>query len=166
MYIKKSKSIHPFKPIIDKNSKILILGTFPSIKSFEDNFYYAHPKNQFWRLISNVFNENEPKTTQEKIIFLKKHKIALWDMIKQCNRTNSLDSSLTEIEPNDIKSLLKKYPNIKKIYFTSKTALKIYKKYFKDLDVKYDYLDSPSPAYAKKSFEEKLINWKKRLNFV
>ncbi len=154
---------HPFFAFIDKNSTVLILGTFPSIKSFEENFYYGHPKNQFWRLLSSVFDEVEPKSTDEKKIFLKKHNIALWDVVKSCERKNSLDSNLKNIVPNDLKTLLKKYPNIKKLYFTSKTALKVYEKYFKDIDIPYFYLDSPSPAYAKKSFEEKLKSWRKIL---
>ena len=73
--------IHPFKPVVFEDSKILILGTFPSIKSFENNFYYSHPKNQFWDILANIFNEKKPKTIKEKIAFLKKYKIALWDSI-------------------------------------------------------------------------------------
>ena len=151
---------HPFTPFVDANSTVLILGTFPSIKSFEENFYYGHPKNQFWKLISSVFDEVEPKTIDDKKSFLKKHGIALWDVVKSCDRKNSLDSNLKNIVPNDIKSVLQEFPNIKKLYFTSKTALKVYEKYFKDLKLPYFYLDSPSPAYAKKSFAQKLKSWK------
>jgi hypoxanthine-DNA glycosylase len=156
---------HPFEPFIDKNSKILILGTFPSIKSFEDNFYYAHPQNQFWKLLSAVFDEIVPKTIEEKKIFLKNHNIALWDMVKSCTRVNSLDSNLQDIKVNDIEKLLENYPNIQQLYLTSIKALKLYKRYFKNLKVKYSYLPSPSPAYAKMSFEEKLKEYKKALVF-
>ena len=154
---------HPFAPFIDKNSTILILGTFPSIKSFEENFYYGHPKNQFWKLLASVYGEDTPKTIDEKRAFLKRHSIALWDVVKSCDRKNSLDSNLKNIVPNDIKDLLKEYPNIKKIYFTSKTAQKVYEKFFKDINKPYFYLDSPSPAYAKKSFEDKLKSWREVL---
>ncbi len=154
---------HPFPPFVDENSHLLILGTFPSIKSFEENFYYSHPKNQFWKLLASVYHEDTPATLNEKKAFLKKQNIALWDVVKSCERKNSLDSNLKNITPNDIRELLKNYPSIKKIYFTSKTALKIYKKYFNEVDLPYFYLDSPSPAYAKKSFEEKLEGWREVL---
>jgi TDG/mug DNA glycosylase family protein len=145
---------HPFKPLIDKNSEILILGTFPSIKSFENNFYYSHPRNQFFPLLADIFKEKRPETIDEKIDLLKKHKIALWDVVKGANRKNSLDSSLQDIELNDIASLLKKYPNIKLIAFTSKTAEKLFKKL--NIDFPTAYLPSPSPAYAKMKYEDKL----------
>jgi len=151
---------HPFPPFMDENSEILILGTFPSIKSFEQNFYYAHPQNQFWKLLAGVFEEDTPKTTQQKRVFLKKHNIALWDVIKECKRENSLDSNLKEIEINDFEKLLKDYPNIKKIFFTSKTAQKHFEKNFKNLEIECRYLASPSPAYAKMTFEEKLQRWR------
>jgi len=154
---------HPFSPFVDKNSKVLILGTFPSIKSFEENFYYAHPRNQFWGLLAGVFDEETPKSLKDKKEFLKRHGIALWDVVQSCKRKNSLDSNLKDIKPNDIRAFLKEYPKIKKIYFTSKTALKLYERYFKDVDVEYGYLDSPSPAYAKKSFKKKLESWKRVL---
>ena len=150
---------HPFTPFINKTSKILILGTFASIKSFENNFYYTHPKNQFWKLLSEVFEEEFPKSLEDKKRFLDRHNIALWDMVKSCKRENSLDSSLKEIEINDIKSLLKNYPNIKKIYFTSKKAQKLYHKNF-DIMIDSYYLPSPSPTYASLRFEEKLEEWR------
>ena len=98
---------HPFKPFVNQNSKFLILGTFPSIKSFENNFYYAHPKNQFWKLLSSIFNVNIPNTIEDKKIFLEKYNIALWDIVKSCKRKNSLDSNLKDIKVNDIEKLLK-----------------------------------------------------------
>jgi hypoxanthine-DNA glycosylase len=154
---------HPFKPFINKNSKILILGTFPSIKSFENNFYYAHPKNQFWRLVCKVWNEKLPYNVKEKEQLLIKHNIALWDMIKECKRKNSSDSNLKDIKLNDIKNLLHNYPNIIKICFTSKIALKLYKKNFQDITLPIFYLPSPSPAYASMSFNDKLQEYKKIL---
>jgi len=149
---------HPFEPIIDKNSKILILGTFPSIKSFENSFYYSHPRNQFFSLLADTFDEKRPTTIPEKIELLKRHNIALWDVVKGANRKNSLDSSLKDIELNDIKSLLDKYPNIKLIVFTSKTAEKLFKKL--NINFPTAYLPSPSPAYAKMKYEDKLKVYK------
>ena len=162
---------HPFNPIIDENSEILILGTFPSIKSFENNFYYSHSRNQFWKILSIIFNEKEPKTIEEKINFLKKHKIALWDSICECKRSkgNSKDSNLKDIKPCDIENLLKKYPNIKKVAVTSRLAEKTIKKHFKNskLNILKNliYLPSPSPLYTKK-LNEKVKEWKKSLQLM
>ena len=156
------KQVHPFKPIIFKSSKILILGSFPSIKSFEKSFYYAHPKNQFWKILSTI-TAYPAKNQDQKIWLLKKHQLALWDMVKECKRANSLDSNLQEIEVNDIKKLLQDYPNIKKIAFTSRLAERLFKKYFKDVKIETIYLPSPSPAYAAMSFEEKCKIYKELL---
>ena len=160
---------HPFNPIIDENSEILILGTFPSIKSFENNFYYSHPKNQFWKILSIIFNEKEPKTIEEKIEFLKKHKIALWDTICECkrNKENSRDDNLTDIKPCPIDELIIKYPNIKKIAITSRLAEKILKKHFKNSNIKTlqhpIYLPSPSPLNARLNIKQKAKIWKELL---
>ena len=154
-------SFHPFDPIIDKDSRILILGTFPSIKSFENAFYYGHPQNQFWKLLSTLFDEEEPKSIEAKIAFLKKYKIALWDMIKMCQREGSLDSNLKNIEVNDIETLLKRYPNIQAIFFTGRKAQELYKRHFSHLQIPTYYLPSPSPAFRAMSFEKKLQEWEK-----
>jgi len=155
------KIIHPFEPIIDKNSKILILGSFPSIDSFKNSFYYGHKQNQFWKLLADIFEENIPKTIEEKIDFLKKHKIALWDIVKSCNRKGSLDNCLKNIEVNDIEKLLKRYPNIKAVFFTGRKAQQLYKKHFSYLNISTLYLPSPSPAFKKLSYEDKLKEWKR-----
>ena len=163
---------HPFEPIINKESEILILGTFPSIKSFENDFYYGHPKNQFWKILSIIFNENEPKTIKEKIDFLKKHKIALWDAICECTREkgNSRDDNLKNIKPCPLEDLLKKYPNIKKVAVTSRLAENVIKKYFKNLPFSIlhspVYLPSPSPLNARINLNEKAKKWKKLLQLM
>ncbi len=156
--------IHPFEPIIDENSKVLILGTFPSLDSFFNNFYYAHKKNQFWKIMEELF-DLELKRVDEKKQFLKEKKIALWDMIKSCKRKNSSDTNLKDIEVNDIKALLKKYPNIKFIAFTSKKAQSLYEKNF-DLGIPTIYLPSPSPAYASMKFSEKVKKYQILKKFV
>ncbi len=147
---------HPFSPIIDENSKVLILGTFPSFKSLERGFYYSHPQNVFWRLLSDVFKEPQPNSVEEKISFLKRNKIALWDMVATCSRESSLDSSLSGVEPNDIEDLLKRYPNIERLFFTGRKAQSIFEKFFGHLDITRHYLPSPSPANRKISYQEKL----------
>ncbi|WP_238593973.1 DNA-deoxyinosine glycosylase [Lebetimonas natsushimae] len=167
--MKNGKLKHPFKPIIFKTSEILILGTFPSIKSFENNFYYSHPKNHFWDILGIVFNDKKPATIEEKIEFLKKHKIALWDSICECKRKNgnSRDDNLEILKPCDIESLLKIYPNIKKVAVTSRVAEKIIKKHFKNSPYSIlhspIYLPSPSPLNARLKLNEKAKIWKKLL---
>ncbi len=153
---------HPFKPIIFKSSKILILGSFPSLKSFENSFYYAHPKNQFWKILSAI-SGYPINNKDQKIWLLKELNLALWDIVASCNRKNSSDSNLKDIKVNDIKSLLKDYPNIKTIAFTSRLAQKLFNQYFKDLEIDTFYLPSPSPAYAAMSFEDKCKVYKEKL---
>ncbi|NPA11893.1 MAG: DNA-deoxyinosine glycosylase [Epsilonproteobacteria bacterium] len=160
---------HPFKPVVFNDSKILILGTFPSIKSFENNFYYSHPKNQFWDILSILYNDKKPTTTDEKLNFLKKHKIALWDAICQCQRKkgNSRDDNLNVIAPCDIESILIQHPSIQKVATTSRLAQKVINKHFKSSNLpqlkNIIYLPSPSPLYAKLKLQEKANEWKKLL---
>ncbi len=157
------KSLHPFPPIIDKNSKILILGSFPSIKSFEESFYYAHPRNQFWPILSAIYGM-PAESREQRTALLKRAKIALWDVVAECRRTNSADSNLKECEPNDIPSLLREYPNIEKVLFTGKKAYTLYRRYFADrVELPTALLPSPSPAYASMNFEEKLKRWRELL---
>ena len=163
---------HPFEPVIDKSSQILILGTFPSIKSFENEFYYGHPQNQFWKILALIFNENEPKSIEEKIDFLKKHKIALWDAICECEREkgNSRDDNLINIKPCPLEDLLKKYPNIKKVAITSRLAENVIKKNFKNspLSILHSpiYLPSPSPLNARLNLQQKAEKWKELLQLM
>jgi len=150
---------HPFEPIIFNDSEILILGSFPSIDSFDKSFYYAHPRNQFWKILSNITGY-PINNRDQKIWLLKRSKIALWDMVSSCSRDNSLDSSLENIEVNDISSLLDRYPTINKIAFTGRLAEKLYEINFGYLDIDRVYLPSPSSAYAKMSLEKKIVIYK------
>jgi len=154
---------HPFKPIVFKDTEILILGSFPSIKSFEKNFYYAHPRNQFWKILEAV-TTYPVNNRDQKLWLLKECKFGLWDMIKVCSRENSLDSSLEEEEVNDIGAFLKAHPSIKKLAFTGKKAEALFKTHFSHLEIETVYLPSPSSAYAKMNFEEKCIQYKARLD--
>ena len=149
--------IHPLPPIYDSNSKILILGSFPSRKSRENNFYYGHSQNQFWSLLENVYEE---KIT-DKINFLHKHHIALFDVVKKCDIIGSKDSTITNVTVNDINYLVKN-SQIKKIYVTGKKALELYQKYVeKDTKIKAIYLPSPSPLNRTLSYQEKLLEYLK-----
>ena len=154
---------HPFKPIVFKDTEILILGSFPSIKSFEKNFYYAHPRNQFWKILEAV-TTYPVNNRDQKLWLLKECKFGLWDMIKVCSRENSLDSSLEEEEVNDIGAFLKAHPSIKKLAFTGKKAEALFQTHFSHLEIETVYLPSPSSAYAKMNFEEKCIQYKARLD--
>jgi len=153
---------HPFKPIVFKDTETLILGSFPSIKSFENNFYYAHPRNQFWKLLEAVTNY-PVNNRDQKIWLLKESKIGLWDMIRHCRRDNSLDSSLEDEEVNDIATFLEAHPNIRKVAFTGKKSQALFETHFGHLEIERVYLPSPSAAYAKMPFNEKVEQYKEVL---
>lgn len=156
------KERHPFKPIINQDSEMLILGTFPSLDSFKYQFYYAHKRNQFWKILGEIFNVTF-EDDSDKVDFLFKNRIALWDIIQYCERTNSADSNLRNIVPQDIPTLLRVYPNIKKILFTGKKAEALYLKYFKSLEIETISLPSPSPAYAAMRYADKLKEYRSHL---
>ena len=156
---------HPFQPIVFKDSKVLILGSFPSLDSFDKAFYYAHSRNQFWKILSEI--TSYPINNQDqKIWLLKKFTLALWDMVATCTRDNSLDSSLEEIEVNNIAEFLEEHPNIKKVAFTGRLAEKLFKLHFDYLEIETVYLPSPSSAYAKMKFEQKKEIYKEELKVV
>lgn len=157
-----------FKPSINKDSKILILGSMPGIKSLEEHQYYAHPQNRFWKVMAVLCNKEElPQLSYEnKLDILLQNKIALWDTIKYCEREGSLDSNINKEIPNDIKTLLKKYPNIKTICLNGNKSYSMFKKHFPELLKTYKYLPLPStsPANAKYSLKVLTEEWKKILN--
>ncbi|OYZ66625.1 MAG: DNA-deoxyinosine glycosylase [Sulfuricurvum sp. 24-42-5] len=150
---------HPFSPIIDENTRILFLGSFPSIASFEHSFYYAHARNAFWPIIETIFNVTLPDN-ETKIAFCLMHQIGLWDVIGSCERKNSSDTNLKEIVPNDFHAFLQTYPNITAIGFTGKKAYVLFEKYFKDTPIEKVLLPSTSPAHASMSREEKAVAYK------
>ncbi len=154
--------IHPFKPIVFNDTDTLILGTFPSLKSFENSFYYAHPRNQFWKLLSQITGY-PVNNRDQKIWLLKAHHWGVWDMVASCSRHNSADSNLRGITVNDIPSLLEQYPSIKRILFTAKKAEALFEKHFGSLEIARDYLPSPSPAYAAMRFEQKAAIYREKL---
>jgi len=153
---------HPFEPIVFPDTETLILGTFPSIRSFEERFYYAHPRNQFWKILEAITGY-PVNNRDQKIWLLKQNRLGLWDMVAACKRETSLDTSLKAIVPNDIEALLRRYPSIRTVAFTGKKAQTLFQRHFGHLDVRQVYLPSPSPAYAAMRFEQKADIYKKAL---
>ncbi|HFQ61027.1 MAG TPA: DNA-deoxyinosine glycosylase [Epsilonproteobacteria bacterium] len=156
---------HPFDPIVFKDTETLILGSFPSIKSFENNFYYAHPSNKFWKILEEV-TTYPINNRDQKLWLLKEAKLGLWDMVRECSRDNSLDSSLENEEVNDIAGFLEAHPSIKKLAFTGKKSEALFKTHFSHLEIETVYLPSPSSAYAAMKFEDKVLAYKKALGYV
>ncbi len=150
---------HPIKPIFDQNSKILILGSFPSEKSREQKFFYGHPQNRFWKVISNILKANIPETVEDKIELLLLNNIALWDVIASCDILGSTDSSITNVIVNDLNEILS-VSDIKQIFVNGKVAEKYYNKYIKDeIGREAVYLPSTSPANAMWSIEKLVSAW-------
>ncbi|HIT10454.1 MAG TPA: DNA-deoxyinosine glycosylase [Candidatus Onthousia faecigallinarum] len=157
--MKKETIIHPLQPIYTEDSLILILGSLPSKKSREENFYYANPKNRFWSVLSQIFQET-PKTKEEKITFLKKHRLALWDVIHSCDIKGSSDASICNVKANNISSLIKK-TKIKYIIATGQTAKKYYDKFLlPKTKIEAIVLPSTSPANAKVKEDELIKKYK------
>jgi len=154
--------VHPFEPIVFKDTRVLILGSFPSIQSVKNDFYYAHPRNQFWKILSAVF-DYPINNRDQKIWLLKEAKLGLWDMIASCSRKNSLDSSLEDESVNDVAALLERYSSVNKVAFTGRKAEALYGVHFGYLGIETSYLPSPSAAYAKMSLAEKIRRYKEVL---
>lgn len=151
--------VHTFEPVFDSRSEILVLGSFPSVKSRENNFYYGHPQNRFWKVTAAVFSRPVPNTVDEKKCFLLENKIALWDVIKSCEITGSADSTIKSVTPNDLSEILST-ASIKRIYANGKTAQKLYNKYIKkNTGTEITVLPSTSPANAAYSLEKLIKEW-------
>ena len=120
--------VHPFAPVWDDHSRVLILGSFPSVRSRQIGFYYGHPQNRFWPLMARLFGESVPKTTGERRAFALRHGIALWDSIESCLITGSSDASIRQAKPNDIAGLIRQ-SGIQRLYCNGQQAYKLYQKY-------------------------------------
>ncbi len=150
---------HPFPPLYDENSKILILGSFPSVKSREQMFFYGHPQNRFWKVMAAVLGEKVPVTIDEKRFMLLSNNIALWDVIASCDITGSSDSSIKNVVANDFTEILQN-ADIKQIFVNGKTAEKYYTKYVRDKIGRDSIcLPSTSPANAAWSIEKLVTAW-------
>ena len=155
--------IHPFKPIFDKNSKILILGSFPSVISRKFGFYYTNPQNRFWRVLAGILNAPLPESTDEKINFLLSHHIAIYDAAISCEIEGSSDAKMSKIVPVNLNPIFKE-ANITRVYANGGKAYEICKKYLKDEIIKatkneVTKLPSTSPANAKFSLERLTNEW-------
>ncbi|MBQ7288221.1 MAG: DNA-deoxyinosine glycosylase [Clostridia bacterium] len=155
------RQIHPIPPLFNAESKILILGSFPSVKSREEGFFYGHPQNRFWRVLAAVFKEKEPETVPQKREILLRNGVALWDVIASCEIIGSADSSIKNIMPNPIHEILNVAP-IRQIYTNGKTAEKLYIQHLEPkVNRKAIYLPSTSPANAAWSLEKLIEHWRK-----
>jgi len=152
--------IHTIKPIVDSTSKILIVGTFPSVKSREANFYYHNPQNRFWKVISSLVGEPVPTSIEAKTEILLKHHIAVWDVIYSCDITGSSDNSIQNVVPNDIQKLLRE-TNINFIYANGSKADDLYMRYcFSSTGIGTIKLPSTSPANATYTLERLIECWR------
>jgi len=150
---------HPFPPLYNKDSRVLILGSFPSVKSREQMFFYGHPQNRFWKVVSTVFQCDMPETIEEKKQLLLENGIALWDVIASCEITGSSDSSIRNVIVNDISRILNE-ADIRQIFVNGKTAEKYFKKYTKaQINRDAVCLPSTSPANAAWSVEQLVEKW-------
>jgi TDG/mug DNA glycosylase family protein len=153
---------HELEPVYDGSSRVLILGTMPGVQSLLKQEYYGYRQNAFWKIIYSLFDEDLSDDYEQKIAFLLKHKIALWDVLESCEREGSADADIKNPIPNDIPALLKEHANIEHIYFNGGNAEKLFKMHIKkkinDSCPKLSTLPSTSPANAV-PFTEKLKRW-------
>lgn len=157
--MKAERITHPFPPLYDENSETLILGSFPSVKSRENMFFYGHPQNRFWKVISKIYNEKLPDTIGEKKALILNHRLALWDSIRSCTIVGSSDSSVRDVVPNDISEIISN-SKIDRIFCNGALSYKMYMKYiFPTTEIKALKLPSTSPANAAYSLERLIGEW-------
>jgi len=150
---------HTFEPVFNKDSRVLILGSFPSVKSRENNFYYGHPQNRFWKVLAHVFEVETPQSIEEKRLFLIDHHIAVWDVIESCTIIGSSDSSIKDVIVNDFSKVLEN-SSIETIYVNGGKAYELYHKYAeKQTGIAAIKLPSTSPANAAWSVDKLCKAW-------
>ncbi len=153
--------LHTISPVYDESSRILILGSFPSVKSRESGFFYGHPQNRFWKVLSAVFEDSLPQTNEEKTAFLKRHHIALWDVIASCEIRGSSDQSIKNAVPNDL-SIILENAQIQTIFTNGGTATRLYARYLQKMTGQEAVsLPSTSPANAAYSLSALTDAWKR-----
>lgn len=154
------REVHEIAPVFDTHSKIMILGSFPSVKSREGKFFYHHPQNRFWKVLAGILKCEVPDTISEKREMLLNHGIAVWDVIASCEIEGSSDSSIKNVIPNDLERVLSK-ADIAQIYTNGATASRLYKKYcYGKIHMEDIKLPSTSPANASYSLEKLMDAWK------
>ena len=142
--------VHPLRPIIDPESRVLLLGTMPSPKSREYGFYYGNPQNRFWRVLAALWQEPAPRNAEERSSLLHRHHIALWDTLHSCTICGASDSSIRDAVPNDVAGLLRDYPGVQQIFTTGTTAKRLYDRLLLPVTGRPALLlPSPSPANAR-----------------
>lgn len=157
---------HNFAPVFDENSKLLILGTFPSVKSRENQFYYGHPQNRFWKVTAALTGSRVPQTIEEKKKMLLAGHIAVWDVIASCEIEGSSDSSIRNVAPNDIAGLLKR-TNIRAVFCNGGKAYELYARYCEEAcGMAAVKLPSTSPANASWSLERLTESWREQTSMV
>lgn len=156
--------VHPIPPVYNPESEILILGSFPSVKSRESGFFYGHPQNRFWRVIAGVCGCAVPQSIEEKKRMLLTHHIAVWDVIRSCEIVGSSDSSIKNAEPNDIRLILNAAP-IRAVFVNGKKAESLYRKYLEPATGRPAVaLPSTSPANAAWSEQKLLDFWNRAIS--
>lgn len=154
---------HTFGPVFNKEARILILGSFPSVKSREQQFYYGHPKNRFWAMLAGVYGEKKPETIEEKKEFLLSHRLALWDVIESCDIMGSSDVSICNVKVNDMDVILQEAP-VEQILCNGGKAYELFCKYCNGADMPPVFkLPSTSPANAAWRLEKLIEVWKDKL---
>lgn len=152
--------VHTFKPIYNQDSKILILGSFPSVKSRENNFYYGHPQNRYWKVLANVLEVEVPQTVEEKKNMLLENHIAIWDVIHSCSIIGSSDNSIKDVVVNDFSEILQN-SKVETIYVNGGKAYELYHKYAeKNTGIKAIKLPSTSPANAAWKLDRLCNTWR------
>ena len=153
------EQVHTIAPVFDKNSRILVLGSFPSVKSRETQFFYGHPQNRFWKTLAAVMNCECPETIEDKKKFLIDNHIAVWDVIKSCDIEGSSDSSIKNVVPNDLTEILR-VADIRRIYANGTASYNLYRKYCeKEIEREIIKLPSTSPANAQFSLDMLIAEW-------
>lgn len=150
---------HPIPPLYNENSKVLVLGSFPSVKSREARFFYHHPQNRFWKVISALYEEPIPATIDEKRELLLRNRVAVWDVIESCEIVGSADSSIRNVIPNDLTQILD-HSKVVRIFANGSTSYQLYMKYiYPVIGVEITKLPSTSPANAAYSLDRLLDDW-------
>ena len=158
---------HGFGPFCDAESRILILGSFPSVRSREQGFYYAHPQNRFWKVLAALAGTDVPGTLEEKKRFLTRHHIALYDVIERCRSEGSSDSSITDVQVTDLRPILQMSAVDGRIYVNGGKAAELYDRYqLPRLEIEAIRLPSTSPANARFSLEDLIRIWESRIGKI
>lgn len=158
--------VHPFGPVMDESAKILILGSFPSVKSREQSFFYGHPHNRFWRVLAGVLGCGVPQTIEDKTDMLLRHHIALWDVLQSCEIVGSSDASIKNAVPNDLDGILKTQ-KIRAVFSNGSASFRLYRKFiYPKNQTPHFLLPSTSPANARYSLDALMQEWRAILAYL